>query len=73
MVGIREPRTPADHRIILGVLIGEGVTRHRVYIKGWTTWSIQEEKGIRSQERASNFRDLKRRVKKPSSKDRTNL
>ena len=28
-VGIREPIMPTDHRIVLGVLIGEGARRHR--------------------------------------------
>ena len=71
MVGLREPRTSTDHRMVLGVLIGEGVTRHRAYVKGRTTWPIQEEKGRTRQEGASHFRDLKRRVQKPSRKDRT--
>ena len=47
MVGLREPRTLTDHQMVLGVLHGEGVTRHRAYVKGRTTWHIQEEKGRR--------------------------
>ena len=66
-----EPRTPANHWMFLGVLHGEGVTRHRLYVKGQTTWPIQEEKGKTSQiEGASQSRDLKRKANKPSSKNR---
>ena len=72
MVGLQEPRTPTDHRMVLGVLFGEGVTRHRAYVTGRTTWPIREEKGrTRQNEGASHFRALKRKVKKPLSKDRT--
>ena len=42
MVGLWEPRTPTDHQMFLGVIIGEGVTRRRAYIKWRTTWPIQE-------------------------------
>ena len=28
MIGIREPITPTDHRMVLGVICGDGVTRH---------------------------------------------
>ena len=74
MVGLREPRTPIGHRMVLRVIIGEGVTRHRAYVKGRTTWPIQEEKKItRHNEGALHFRALKRKVKKPSKKDRTTL
>ena len=71
MVCLREPRTPTDHWMVLGVLCGEGVTRHRIYVKGQTTWPIQEEKGgTRQTEGYFHFSDLKRKVKKPSRKDR---
>ena len=71
MVGLREPITLTDHQMVLGVLHGEGVTRHRLYVKGQTTWPIQEEKGKTSQiEGASQSRDLKRKANKPSSKNR---
>ena len=73
MVGIREPRTPTDHRMFLGGLIGKGVTRHHTYVKVKTTWPIHEEKGSTRQEVSSQFRDLKSRFKKPSRKDRTTL
>ena len=45
MVGLREPRTPTDHWMVLGVLLGDRVMRYRAYVKGRTTWPIQEEKG----------------------------
>ena len=44
-----------------------------MYVKGRTTWPIQEYKGITRQEGASHFRYLKRKVKKPSRKDITTL
>ena len=69
MVGLRGPRTPTDNRMVLVVIIGEGATRHYTYLKGRTTWPIQEEKGRTSQDGDSLFRDLKGRVKKPSRKD----
>ena len=40
MVGLQEPRTPTDHPMVLGVLFGDGVTRHRAYVKGRTNWPI---------------------------------
>ena len=45
MVGLREPIMPTDHWMVLRLLIGEGVTRHWMYVKGQTTWLIQDEKG----------------------------
>ena len=72
MVGIREPIMPTNHKMFLGVLIGEGFMRYCAYVKGHPTWPIQEEKGGTRQEGASNSRALKRRVKKPSRKDITN-
>ena len=45
MVGIREPRMPTDQRMVLGVLIVEGVMRHRRYVKERATWPITEAKG----------------------------
>ena len=44
-----------------------------MYVKGRTTWPIQEENERTRQEGASHFRDLKRRAKKLSRKDRTTL
>ena len=64
MVGLREPRTPTDHRMVLGVLLGDGVTRYRAYVKGQTTWPIPEEKGrARQIEGDFHFRVLKRKIK----------
>ena len=45
MVGLREPRTPTEHQMVLGVICGDRVMRHRAYIKGRTTWPILEDKG----------------------------
>ena len=56
--------------MFLGVLIGEGVKRQHGYTKGRTTWYILVKGGTR-QEVDSQFMALKRRVKKPSRKDRT--
>ena len=71
MLGLREPRTPSDYRMVLGILRGDGVTRHCAYVKGHTTWPIREEKGrTRQLEGALHFRALKRKTKKPSGKER---
>ena len=73
IVALREPRKPTDHRMVLGLLLGEGVMRHRAYIKGRTTWSIREDKWRRRLiEGDLHFRYLKRNTKKPSRKDRQN-
>ena len=56
---------PTDHRMVLGVLIGEGARRHRWYGKERATWPITEVKEGTKQEGNSHFMDLKRRVKKP--------
>ena len=71
MLGIREPRMPTDHRMVLRVLIGEGVRRHRRYNKERTTWPITEAKGGKRQEGGSQFMDLKRRVRDKSMEERT--
>ena len=58
--------------MVLGVRSGYGVTRDRAYVKGRTTWPIREEKGkTRYIEGDLKFRDLKRKIKKPSRKDRS--
>ena len=72
-MGIREPRIPTDHQMVLGELIGEGVMRHRRYCKDRATWPITSVKGCMGQEGDSHFNDLKRRVKKPSRKGRTTM
>ena len=47
---------------------------HCTYVKGRTTWPVQEDKGgIRQIEGDFHFRDLKRKIKKPSRKDRSTL
>ena len=70
MVGLRESRTPTDHRMVLGVLGGYGVTSHRAYAKGRTTWPIRAEQGITRQiEGDLHFMDLKMKINKPSGKD----
>ena len=70
MVGLQEPRTPTDHWMVLEVLCGDRVMRHRAYFKGRTTWPIQEEKGrTRQIKGAFHFRYLKRKIKKLSRKD----
>ena len=72
MVGLREPITHTDHQMVLGVLRGDRVMRHRAYVKGGTTWTILEEKGrTRHIEGNLQFRDLKRKIKKTSRKDRS--
>ena len=72
MVGLREYRTPTDHQMVLGVLCGDRVMMHRAYVKGRTTWPIREEKEIKRQiEGDFKFRDLKRKIKKTSRKDRS--
>ena len=44
--------------------------RHCAYVKGRTTWPIQEEKGrTRQIEGDFHFRDLTRKIKKLSRKD----
>ena len=44
---------------------------HCAYSKGRTTWTIQEEKGrARHIEGYFQYRDVKRKIKKPSRKDR---
>ena len=46
--------------------------RHRAYVKGRTTWPIQEEKGrTRQIYKDFHFRDLKRKINKLSRKDRS--
>ena len=74
MVGLREPRTPTYHWMVLGVLRGDGVTRYRACVKGWTTWSIREEKGRKRQiEGDLNFRYMQRKIKKLSRNYRSTL
>ena len=68
MVGIREPIMPTDHRMVLGILIGEGVREHLRYKKERNTWPITEATGGMRQDENAYFMDLKRRVKKPSRK-----
>ena len=70
-VGIREPRMPTDHRMVLGELIGEGVRSHHRYCKDWAIWPIAATKGGLFQEGDSHFSDLKTMAKKPSRKTRT--
>ena len=72
MVGLQEPRTLTDHRMVLGVICGYGVTRHCTYVKGQTTWPIREEKErTRQTDGALHFRDLKRKINKLSRMDRS--
>ena len=60
--------------MFLGVLCGDRFMRHRAYIKGRTTWPIQEEKGrTRQIEGDFHFRDMKRKIKKLSRKDISTL
>ena len=74
MIVLWEPRTPTDYWMVLGIICGDMVVRHRAYVKEWTTWPIQEEKGRTTQKEDDlHFRDLKRKIKKPSRKDRSNL
>ena len=64
-VGIREPRIPTDHRMVLGELIGEEVRRHHRYCKEQAIWNIAETRGGPLQEGDSHSSDLKRMVKYP--------
>ena len=74
MVGLQEPITPTDHRMVLGLLCGDRVTSNRAYVRGRTTWPVREEKGrTRQIEGDLHFKDLKRKIKKPSRKDRSTL
>ena len=73
MLGIREPRMPTDHWMVLGVLTGEGFGVHRRYNKERTTWYITRATGGMRPEVDAHFMALKNRVKKPSRKDRTML
>ena len=71
MVALREPITTTDYQIFLGVICGDMVMRHCAYVKERTTWYIQEEKSrTRQIEGDFNFRDLERKIKKLSRKDR---
>ena len=74
MVGIRGPRTPTDHWMGMGVLRGDRFMRYRAYVKGRTTWLIQEKKGrTRQIEGVLHFRAMKRKIKNLSRKDRSTL
>ena len=70
-MGIREPRMPTDHLMVLENLIGEGVKRYHSYCKERTIWPITEAKGGKVQEGDSQFSNLNNMVKKPSRKTRT--
>ena len=70
-VGIREPRIPTDHWMVLLELIGDGARRHRWYGMELTTWPITEANGGTIQEGDYHFMALNQRVKKPSRKGRT--
>ena len=43
-VGVKEPRIPTDHRMVLGKIIGEGVRRHCWYCKEQDTWTILQQR-----------------------------
>ena len=70
-VGIREPRMPKYHQMLLGKIVGEGVRNNLKFYKYQFTWPITAVKEDTGQDGDSHFNDLKRRVKKPSQKGRT--
>ena len=69
-MGIREPRMPTYHRMVLDKLIGEGIKRNFCYGKEQATWPITTPKGGTGKEGDSHFNDLNRRVKKLSRRVR---
>ena len=70
MEGLREPRTPTEHWMVLELLCGDRAMMHREYLKGRTTWPIREEKGTTQKIGGDlHFRNMKRKIKKPSSKE----